>query len=909
VKTREAQSIVDETNQKLDADLATLFAVDGSRLVLAAPLVLGGKRAAADPAHQYNLSDAAKQGITALVATSKQPLFIDSYDELLRHPAHAGKWDRYIYGDAGPSDPKTGFGCLMASPVIANSQICGVFKVERRRYRPVFTEAERRVFTAVAGRLGKALTGLSDASEPAPVADFVLTDQLKQVQAGFASLNLAPEIAGAALQNLARWLDGVQYSDYHAQLEWLIDTKNWSVLLSSFYQILPFGTGGRRGPVGIGTNRFNPETLKLSLLGHIKYLLDLYPDKDLKDLSVVIAYDVRAFHDLRRVYNPDLPNQAILGISSKDFAHICADFYMSYGVGVHILPQDSKTYLSTPELSYSIRRLGASGGLNISASHNHPDDNGGKFFGAHGGQEVPPNDQRMADLAEFENPSLSLADVRPKGQLRFIAPDLHRDFIDLAVKQSLDPTARGARIVFTPLHGTGGATAGEALNKAGFHVDPVAEQSIPDGSFPTVPYRAPNPEVPESMAKGVELAKRVDADIVLATDPDADRIGLVSVVRNGVNKGAYRLVTGNEIASILTYYKLDSLRRQNRLPKRPLVLKTEVTTNLMTAITKDFGGTIMGDFLVGFKYLGDVLNRIEYTHELDFALSDFVIAAEESLGILVTPEMRDKDATGAAILLAELASELRAANRTIVDYLDDIYLRYGYFANRVISMVMSGAEGSANIQKIQAAMRSQPPSSVGGHRVIETIDHRNENGIYGKRKSDSDWEARNVLVFRLESDAKVTIRPSGTEPKNKVYLEVKSSPLGIERRDALAAKKAEVDALSQRIGDDFTKQMLAIIGVELPDYALRISGLVNLEKKISFVRDFIPELEKRVSTNDPGIGKWIDESLWSYGEDGRGLVADAIAAYVETERQNNISPERIQQLEILKKLFPKTGGY
>jgi len=715
---------------------------------------------------------------------------------------------------------------------------------------------------------------------------------LHEAEAGFAKLGVSSEVVNAAVANLGRWLDGDDFRDYHPQLQWLIDSGKFGVLLDSFYRVLPFGTGGRRGPVGIGTNRFNPVTLKSSVHGHIKYLLERYPRRAARDLEVVIAYDVRAFNDLRRIYNPDLPNP-LINITSRKFAELAAEVYVAYQLRVHILAEDSNTYVSTPELSYLIRRLRACGGLNISASHNHPDDNGGKFFGEHGGQEVPPNDQQMAEHAESadRNPWMPLPMARKEGLLRYIPAELHQEYIDLNLAQSLYPGARNARIVFTPLHGTGETTTGELLRQAGFTVDKVGDQSRPDGAFPTVPYRAPNPEVPESMTAAIQVARGTGADLVLACDPDADRIGAVSATGNG----EYRFLNGNEIAAIVAHYKLEALQQLGRLPKHPLVIKTEVTTGLLHAVTEHFGGTLIGDLLVGFKYHANVLDQLEKTGRyqgFEGTLDDFVIAVEESHGVLVTPELRDKDAAGAAILLAELASRLRGAGRTLVDYLDDIFLRFGYYANYVTSMVMTGADGSANIQKIQTVLRGNPPASIGGLKVLETVDHQDPKGIHGPWVSETDGLARNVLAFRLEKDARIIVRPSGTEPKSKTYVEVRSAPLGPGAgKDVLQKVKLEVSELAMRIADDLTNQMLAVVGLKLPSYALRISGLVPLDKRIAFGGEFLPSLEERVTKlqqnqiSKEEISKWIDESLWSYGEDARGLVADAIRAYLDIERR------------------------
>jgi phosphoglucomutase len=723
-----------------------------------------------------------------------------------------------------------------------------------------------------------------------------------QAKAGLERVAVSPDVAEAALRNLERWLDAPPFRDYVPQLLWLMEQQKWGVLLDSFYRVLPFGTGGRRGPVGIGTNRFNPFTLLSTVRGHVAYLQKRYPGKA---LSVVLAYDVREFRDIRGIYNPDVENP-LSGMTSRKFAQEAAGVYAANGVRVYILPPDSKLYVSTPELSYLIRRLGAEGGLNISASHNHPDDNGGKFFGETGGQEVPPQDEELAKEAEAveEFTSLTMQQAQVGGHLQWIDERLHQEYIDLNLSQSLDTTARNARVVFTPLHGVGEMTVGQLLRQAGFQVEPVGEQSRPDGSFPSVPFRAPNPEVRESMAAGIEVGRQLHADLVMACDPDADRIGLCSSIGND----DFRFLTGNEIAVLTAHYKLEMLRSLNRLPKRPVVIKTEVTTELLRAITREFGGYIIGDLLVGFKYHADVLHHLETEgryKDLQATLDDFVIAVEESHGVLVTHHLRDKDAAGPAILLAELAARLGAQNRTLADYLDDIYLRYGYHANHVSSMVMSGAEGTSNIATIQSALRRNPPRAIAGFMVTEIVDHQSES-VRGPKLSETDWASRDVLVFKLGDTARAIVRPSGTEPKNKAYVEVRSEPLGARAgAQALAGKKAETNAIAQRIADDFTLHMLRIIGIELPAYALRISGLVPLDRRTSFSREFIPGLEERASNgelSDEAVGQWIDQGLRSYGEDARGLVRDAVRTYVEQERKG-AGADRMKCLDRIAAFF------
>jgi len=349
------------------------------------------------------------------------------------------------------------------------------------------------------------------------------------------------------------------------------------------------------------------------------------------------------------------------------------------------------------------------------------------------------------------------------------------------------------------------------------------------------------------------------------------------------------------------------------------VIKTEVTTELLRPITEAFDGVLEGDLLVGFKYHADVLDHLErhgHFGALRGTVQDFVIAVEESHGLLVTPEIRDKDAAGAALLLAELAALQRAKGETLLDYLDDLYVRYGYYANLGTSMVMTGAEGTVQIQAIQQGLRQQPPTAVAGWEVTQHVDHWDETGRHGRFLSETDRASRNVLVFRLENGARVLVRPSGTEPKNKVYIEVPAPPVGRQAgREALARCKADTDAVAQRIADDFTRQMLVLINVHLPDYALRISGLVPLDKRLDFVEHFMPGMEKRAAalyhgtTSQKEVSDWIDTYLASYGKDARGLVREAMTAYVCTEREQaerrggTDAFQRLQHLKAMESAF------
>jgi phosphoglucomutase/phosphomannomutase len=636
-------------------------------------------------------------------------------------------------------------------------------------------------------------------------------DWLEQARQGFRTIAVDDATREQALKYLSQWLSDPAFAAYQPQLGWLIQAKQWPGLLDRFYQILPFGTGGRRGPVGIGPNRMNAWTLGASVQGHCAYLKERFPG--VEPLKVVLAYDVRRFEDTRHQYNPELPNP-VLHLGSKDLAHHAACVYAANGIHACLLPSDSTRYLATPELSFTIRYLEAHGGLNISASHNPPDDNGGKFYDERGGQPVPPDDQIMADLVDQVTTIrvLPWADAHRSGRLHFLDSAPHTAYLDLLRRQNLVPTPRfdEIKVVFTPLHGVGAMTAMELVQSEGYRITPVEEQMTPDGQFPNV-TKTPNPEVPESMDRAVATAQRVEADLVLSTDPDADRLGAMIPDR----KGGWRFVTGNEIAALLTHYKLSKLAQEGRLPRSPIIVKTEVTTGLVTRIARHFKAQIVEDLLVGFKYIADVLWHLESEGAFDDVRGtpeDFVIGVEESHGILVTPKIRDKDAAGAALLLANLALDQKRQGRTVLDYLDALFRQFGYFKNEGLPVVMTGILGKRNMARMLDALRANPPQTVAGMAVTSFEDLRDERGRLGPVKGATDSASRNVLVFRLGERARIVLRPSGTEPKAKTYLEVCSAPCPAgTSAEAWQRTCREVDDLGARLAADFQKQALALI--------------------------------------------------------------------------------------------------
>ena len=631
-------------------------------------------------------------------------------------------------------------------------------------------------------------------------------DILHEALTGFEFVNADRAAKDRAAKYLTQWVSEEPFAPYRPQIEWLIETKQFAALLDRFYQIMPFGTGGRRGPVGIGPNRMNLWTLGASLEGHCEYLKERFPGA--APWRVVLAYDVRRFEDQRKNYNPELPNP-VLHLSSRDFAVYAARVYAANGIKAHILPEGSARYVATPELSYTIRLLRAHGGLNISASHNPPDDNGGKFYDERGGQPIPPDDQIMADLVEQVTriKEMPWADAVRSGKIVFLDDAPHNGYIDLCTSQSLvkPPRFDEILVVFTPLHGVGSMTALEVLEKRGFRVATVAEQMTPDGQFPNV-TQTPNPEVPVSMDRAHALAREIGADIVLATDPDADRIGAMVPDENSSD---YRVLDGNTLAALLTHFKLAKLAQEGRMPRNPIVIKTLVTTGLVARIARHFQAQLVENLLVGFKYIAEVLYQLDQYgryEDVRGTPEDFVIATEESHGILLTAKMRDKDAGAAALLLAEVALEQKRHGKSVLAYLAYVQRQFGYFRNAVHNLVMPGIEGKEKMARMLDRLRAEPPISIANMPVTGFDDLRNEEGWLGPFKGATDRAARNFLLFTLGESARIALRPSGTEPKAKFYVEACSPPRPAAMSDSAWQERCDaVDRRVQELAEAFAR--------------------------------------------------------------------------------------------------------
>lgn len=702
---------------------------------------------------------------------------------------------------------------------------------------------------------------------------------LGAASAGFATLAVPEAARASALRHLRQWLTDPPFRAYQHQIRALIDAGHWDRLLDAFYQVLPFGTGGRRGPVGVGPNRFNPWTLGASVQGHAAWLRRVRGEGPLR---VVLACDVRCFEDLRGELIEGVPDP-VRGTTSHDFAEIAAEVYAAAGISVVLPPPGG--VLSTPELSFAIRHLGADAGLNISASHNHPDDNGGKFYDHTGGQAVPPHDEDMAAevAAVTWVDRMSLDRARAAGLVETLPPALDEAYlraVGAAIGASRPP--EGLRIVFTGLHGTGTRTVHRALQRAGFHVTLEPTQAPHDGGFPAVPFRAPNPEVPRSMDAAVAHAAQVDADLVMACDPDADRLGLMIRKQNpdpmATDPVRWVFASGNDIAALVTHAVLS--RRASTA--QPLVFKTEVTSAFVARVAEARGARVVGHLLVGFKYIGAAMAELEAhgrTHGIPGALSQFAVGVEESHGVLVGTAVRDKDAAGGALVLADLAAREKARGRTLCDVLDDLRAEVGPVGNVLMSTVMRGAVGRARIQALQASLRSAPPARVGERAVLQVFDRQDPAGVFGPILSETDRASRDVLVFALEGDARVVLRPSGTEPKNKVYVEVCGRP---------GQSAVEVQRAARALGEDFVMAMLARADLHLPRWALSITDLVSVEHKLDFAQAVVPELAGRLDAGTPeslaATGAWLDARIAPYGADARALVADGARAWLQADR-------------------------
>ena len=514
--------------------------------------------------------------------------------------------------------------------------------------------------------------------------------------------------------------------------------KDEKKLIDAFYQDLEFGTGGLRGIMGAGTNRMNIYTLGMATQGLSNYIIKECGNKGIK---VAIAHDCRN--------------------NSRYFAETTADIFSANGFEVYLF----EALRPTPELSFAIRHYKCQSGVVITASHNPPEYNGYKAYWDDGGQVVAPHDEAIIDeVRKITSVSMIKFD-RKKDKIKIIGKETDQLFLNEVIKMSINPDIikkqNDIGIVYTPIHGTGGTLVPQALKMFGFsNIQNVPEQDIVDGNFPTV--KSPNPEEPAALSMAIKKAYETGAELVMATDPDADRIGVA--VRN--KKNEFVLLNGNQTGVLLTHYILSQFKERNKYTGNEYIIKTIVTTDLLDKIAEKYNVKCY-NVLTGFKFFAELIRKLEGKEK-------YIGGGEESYGFLPGDYVRDKDAVASCALAAEVAAYVKNKGQTLYEQLIDIYLEYGLYKEKLINIVRKGAEGANEIKAMMTEYRNKPPKSINNSIVIKINDYEtliSINCLTGK-KSGIDLIKSDVLQFFLEDGSKISVRPSGTEPKIKFYFSV-----------------------------------------------------------------------------------------------------------------------------------------
>ncbi len=546
-------------------------------------------------------------------------------------------------------------------------------------------------------------------------------------------------------KNIKTWLKGRYDQETKDSIHALIAEKNVTQLTDSFYKNLEFGTGGMRGELGVGSNRMNKYTVGAATQGLANYLNKVFAGQEIK---VAIAYDSRNF--------------------SPEFGQIAADILSANGIIVYLY----KALRPTPQLSFTVRELGCQSGIVITASHNPREYNGYKVYWTDGSQVVSPHDK---NIVEEVNAITNVKNIKFKGvkkRIKMIGEALDKKYLKAVKSITVSPRMirkqKDLKIVFSPIHGTGITMVPPALAQLGFeNVTVVEAQATPDGNFPTVVY--PNPEEKEAMSKALDLAKQIDADLVIATDPDSDRVGMG--IKNP--EGEWQLLNGNQAASLIIYYLLKAWKKAGRLTGKEFVCKTIVTTDLIDAMAEK-AGVKCYNTLTGFKYIAQVIRETE-------GEQTFIGGGEESYGYLIGDKVRDKDAIASCAMIAELTAFAKQKGISLFDFLAEMYKQFGFYYEGLISVTRKGKSGAEEIQQMMTDFRNTPPKTLGGSRVIRMDDFKSLKRKDMKTGEVTDIpagklgiESSNVLQFFTADGTKFTCRPSGTEPKIKFYIGVKS---------------------------------------------------------------------------------------------------------------------------------------
>ncbi|MCE7069817.1 phospho-sugar mutase [Dyadobacter sp. CY327] len=585
---------------------------------------------------------------------------------------------------------------------------------------------------------------------------------------------MTAKLEPSVMTKVSSWLNGDYDIDTKQSIQQLIDEGNDTELTDAFYKDLEFGTGGLRGLIGIGSNRMNRYTVGTATQGLANYLNQAFPNEEIK---VAIAYDSR--------------------IKSDEFAKIIADIFSANDITVYLF----EALRPTPELSFAIRLLGCKSGVVVTASHNPKEYNGYKAYWDDGSQVVAPHDTNIINEV---NAITSIDDVKFDGdasKIIKIGADVDEKYMDHILSLSISKGAlerqKGLKIVYTPLHGTGVTLVPALLAKMGFEaVTVIEEQAEPkgNGQFPTVVY--PNPEESEAMSKAVEKAREIDADLVLGTDPDADRVGIA--VKN--HHGEIQLLNGNQTASVLIYYLLNAWKDAGKLTGTQFVCKTIVTTDLIDKMAAAYDVKCYNT-LTGFKYIAQVIREKE-------GIEQFIGGGEESYGYLIGDAVRDKDAIASCAMIAELTAYAKDKGLSLFDMLMEIYKQFGFYYEGLISLTKKGKTGADEIQQMMADFRANPPKTLAGSPVIRMDDYKALSTVdftsgttHSIPSGEMGIEPSNVLQFFTEDGTKFTCRPSGTEPKIKFYVGVRAALEKNEDFDNVyASLKAKVSAIGEELG-------------------------------------------------------------------------------------------------------------
>jgi len=572
-------------------------------------------------------------------------------------------------------------------------------------------------------------------------------------------------------QRIQTWLEGNYDADTKQTIQALLNAHNETELTDAFYKDLEFGTGGLRGVIGVGSNKMNRYTVGAATQGLANYLNQQFPGQAIK---VAIAHDSRNM--------------------SPEFARIAADIFSANGIQVFLF----KALRPTPELSFAIRYLGCQSGVVITASHNPREYNGYKAYWTDGSQVVAPHD---ANIVAEVNAIHSVDEIKFQGdpsKISLIGEEIDAEYLKTIVANSINHEVihrqSDLKIVYTPIHGTGITLVPKALETVGFrNVHIVEEQATPDGNFPTVVY--PNPEEQEAMTMAMEKAKAIGADLVIATDPDSDRVG--SAVKN--KAGEWQLLNGNQMASLIVYYLLQAWEAAGKLQGREFVAKTIVTSNVIDAICEAYQVPCYNT-LTGFKYIAQVIRELE-------GKMKFIGGGEESYGYMIGDAVRDKDAVASCAMIAEITAYAKDKGQTLFDFLTEMYMKHGFYYEGLVSLTKKGKSGAEEIQQMMRDLRGNLPASVAGSAPVEVLDYQNltrkdlRSGVVTPIPKGMGIESSNVIQLILEDGTKVSARPSGTEPKIKFYVSVNAPLLSPDAFDAtLASLKDKVKAIQQDLG-------------------------------------------------------------------------------------------------------------